>query len=265
MYYKNPITRFILRKNFFKKVKGKLIYYRRKLRKDLFDDIQFICQGKKIETIFDIGANIGFVTYQFQKRFPGAHIYAFEPNPEIFHKLEGSYKAEPNIHVFQIGIGDEVGTLSFNLNANTGTSSFLVSAEYHKLNQAKHLLPPIEVQVDTLDSFAARNGLDTINILKMDIEGYELKALQGAENLLKRQAVDIIYSEVTIVPQYIGQPLFHQITSYLEQKDYHLFNMDSFVGQETFIRQAVLGNATYISKRHRDFLMNRYGLEKCGW
>lgn len=69
MYYKNIISRFLLRKNFFKRIKMRLNGEKRKLVKNEFDDLEFLY--KKLKTapkiIFDGGANVGFVSYQFLK------------------------------------------------------------------------------------------------------------------------------------------------------------------------------------------------------
>jgi hypothetical protein len=125
MYYKNPITRFLLRKNWLRRVRMRLDYYRRLITKDAFADLKLIFTGKDVESILDVGANIGFVTYQFQQYFPQAHIYAFEPNPLVFRKLETGYQGDSKVHLFNYGVADVNGQLSFNVNANTGTSSFL--------------------------------------------------------------------------------------------------------------------------------------------
>jgi hypothetical protein len=121
------------------------------------------------------------------------------------------------------------------------------------------------VDVITIEDFANQQGITHINILKMDIEGYELKALQGAESLLSQQRIDAIYTEVSLVPQYIGQPLFHDITEYLQKRGYYLYNIYDFVAQETLIRQALIGNVTYISANHREFLEKKHGTLNCGW
>lgn len=264
-YYKNPITRFVLRKNVFRRIKMRYSMYKRLFTKDAFADIAFLEQGRDVKTIFDVGANVGFVAFQFQKRFPKAEIFAFEPNPSVFDQLKENYKGESKIHPYQLGVADQSGFLDFNINANTGTSSFLAADEYHKTHQAKHLKEKRSTQVITVDEFCQNEGIQHVDILKLDIEGYELNALKGAIELLSKQAIDIIYTEVNLVPSYKEQPLFHEITAYLQEHCYHIYNVDSFIGQETAIRQAVIGNATYISSAFRKVLEDKFGKENCGW
>ena len=264
-YYKNPITRFLLRKNIFRRIRFRLNKYQRLITKDAFSDIKFLEQNRSVKTIFDVGANIGFVTYQFQKRFPNSDIYAFEPNPYVFKKLQASYLQDKKIHPFQMGIGDVLGDLEFNINENTGTSSFLEPGDYHRTHQAKHLKEQRQVSTITIDEFCEEKGIKHIDILKLDIEGYEMRALQGADELLSNQAIDIIYTEVNVIPSYEKQPLFHQLTNYLQEKQYFIYNIYSFVGQETPIRQAVIGNVTYISSEFRKSLEKNFGKNNCGW
>lgn len=264
-YYKNPITRFLLRKNLLRKVKSRLLGYYRLLTKDLLEDITLLLQDRDVSVIFDVGANVGFMTYQFQKRFPRADIYCFEPNPDVFSKLTQNYANENKIYPLQKGLADESGELLFNLNANSGTSSFLTPTNYHKTHQAKHLLEPLKVPVITIDEFAQEENIDHIDILKLDIEGFELKALQGAKQLLSDQKIDIIYTEICIVRQYEEQVLFHELTAFLESRDYFLYNVEPFCGQETPIKQGVISNAVYISQKFREFLELKFGKENCGW
>lgn len=264
-YYKNPITRYILRKGIINKIRGRFTFYQRTLTKDLFTDIAFLLQKREVKTILDVGANVGFVTYQFQKRFPQAEIYCFEPNPSVFQQLKQNYANESHIHLYRQGIADECGELLFNLNANSGTSSFLQPTKYHHDHQARHMLEPILSPVITLDRFASESQIDHIDILKLDIEGYELNALKGAGQLLTDQNIDIIYTEVNLVRSYENQALFHELTAHLERTNYHLFNLDSFIAQETPVRQAIIGNALYISGKFRAYLEDTFGKENCGW
>ncbi len=239
--------------------------YFRLITKDAIDDIAFLEDGLTVKTIFDVGANIGFVTFQFKKRFPEADIYAFEPNPYVFEELKKSYDSDFQVHPNMMGVGDVNGELEFNVNFNTGTSSFLEAGAYHRANQARRIKERHLTKVVTLDDFCLSQNIQHVDILKMDIEGYELKALQGSKELLSRQAVGIIYTEVTLVSSYVGQPLFHEITEFLLKHDYHLYNIDSFIGQETKIRQAIVGNATYISSNFRKIVEEKFGKENCGW
>ena len=109
MYYKNIISRFLLRKNFFRRIKMRLKGEKRKLVKNEFDDLEFLYEKLKTEPkiIFDGGANIGFVSYQFFKKFKNSKIYAFEPNPSVFKTLTTSLKDMKNVILpFNLGISD---------------------------------------------------------------------------------------------------------------------------------------------------------------
>jgi FkbM family methyltransferase len=265
MYYKNPLTRFILRKDVLRKIRHRYAYYRRLVTKDVVQDLQRLFVPTSVETVFDVGANVGFVTYQCLKQVPNAQIHSFEPNPAVFEVLSTSYQGEPRVIANNVGVGESVGDLTFNVNANTGTSSFLKPTAYHAATQARKALPSIRVHVTTLDEYANAQGITHVHIVKLDIEGYELKALQGAHRLISEQSIDAIVAEVSVLRQYEGQPLLHEITAYLEARSYHLYTLDGFIGQETPIGQAVIGNAVYISARHRARLEEQYGVVCCGW
>ncbi|MBL7846683.1 MAG: FkbM family methyltransferase [Cyclobacteriaceae bacterium] len=264
MYYKSFFSRFVFRRKLWRKVTGKLQYYSRKVFKDEFEDLRFVFDAAQIEpeVIVDGGANIGFVTHQFRKSFPKAKIISIEPSDKVFQKLKEAYKADTAVLPLNVGISAAPGTMEFNVNANTGTSSFLHPNAYHASHLAKTKLETRTIRTISLDSLAAENNLDRIDILKLDIEGYELEALKGAEALLAKQHVRAILLEVNLIESYERQPLFFEIAAYLHQRNYFAFNFYGF--HESKLRQSILTNLIFLSGDFRNRIKDRFGNE-CGW
>lgn len=247
MYYKNIFSRFLFRKNFFKRVKMRLAIEKRKVSKNEYDDLVFLYNklNRFPEVIFDCGANIGFVTYQFNKRFNKSRIYAFEPNPSVFEVLVKSIDNVSLIKAFNFGIGNINGSLQFFKNNNTGTSSFLEPNDFHKANLARHF-NKVDVPVRKIDDICLDLDIDTIHILKLDIEGYELKALEGSKKLLENNKIEFIYTEVNLVPTYEGQCLIEEVIAFLRTFDFIPYNF--YGSNETILKEAVITNILFMSK-----------------
>src|SRR5262249_15029949 len=90
-------------------------------------------------------------------------------------------------------------------------------------------LPGIEVvttctvPVCTIDRFCTDHNIQTIDILKLDIQGAELRALHGASSMLAKQKISLIFSEVLFGPEYEQQSYYHEIAGWLMRFGYHLF------------------------------------------
>jgi hypothetical protein len=80
----------------------------------------------------------------------------------------------------------------------------------------------MEVEVCTIDEFCRNRCIDTIDILKLDIQGSELSALRGASGFLRDKRIKLIYTETYFKKQYENQPLFHDLSKFLEQYGYYL-------------------------------------------
>ena len=79
------------------------------------------------------------------------------------------------------------------------------------------------VETVTLDAVLEREDAELVDFLKLDIQGAELKALQGAEETLKRAAV--VHCEVEFSPIYEGQPLFPEIQRFLNERGFELIDL----------------------------------------
>lgn len=255
MHYQNFIKRFVLRKDFLTRAKGRIKRIKRRNTKNEFDDIAYLYDlvESKPNTIFDCGANIGFVTHKFHTLFPNCNVFAFEPNPVIFEKLNQFYSQNNHIHCFNLGISDSSGKLLFNINKNSGTSSFLNPNEYHKNNIASRNITVKEVKVTSIDDIMKSNNVNFIDVLKLDIEGFEIKALEGIKNL--EDKVALIFAEVNLIPTYEGQPLIEDVISYARRQG---FNVVNFYGiNENKNRQASITNLLFISNRFKKKLIEK--------
>jgi hypothetical protein len=83
----------------------------------------------------------------------------------------------------------------------------------------------VKVKATTIDEFCDKEGIDHIMILKMDMQGGELLALEGAKKKLTRKAISLIFLELLFVPLYIGQAEYHQVCGLLAKFGYRLFDM----------------------------------------
>lgn len=171
-------------------------------------------------TIIDVGANIGQFALAAAQRFPMAEIYCFEPVPDVCRILKDNLKRFPKIHVNNCAIGNENGKLPFYRNEFTLASSAL---PMHKKNTHPNCdanrSDIIEVDIFRMDDFPSLHVREPV-LLKLDVQGYEKNALQGAEKILKY--IDYIALEVSFVQLYENQPLFDELHEYLKDIGFEL-------------------------------------------
>jgi FkbM family methyltransferase len=194
--------------------------------------------------IVDGGANTGTVTDTFLQQYASPTIHAFEPRPDAAQVMQAKYAHQPHVHVHGCALGSANSTLSFNVVGHETSSSFFQpSSINHQYHPGEMLVEnTIEVPVKRLDSV-----LDSdIDLMKLDLQGYELEALKGCGALLPR--IKAITTEVEFVPLYEGQPLFGDIDIFLRQHGFKLLNLYDLWTQED--GQLTAGDAVYLNTRY---------------
>ncbi len=128
-------------------------------------------------TILDCGANIGTSVLFFKWLFPNAIIHAFEPSPAIFAKLQKNVSDNHLTQVFchNVALSDTKTTLSFF--EPEGVAGSLTGS----LTQARNAGKPVEVQAIKLSDFISEYNINSIDYLKMDIEGAETAVIQNMD------------------------------------------------------------------------------------
>lgn len=194
---------------------------------DRFFDLYRFFSNDKPVVIFDIGANVGLISQKFRDMYPLASIHAFEPTPEAFRRLSWRFRKDKSFAGNNIAVSNEVTTATFHVNNEFNKVNSLLPRD--KDMQVKHGLASVdqtmEVNTLTIDRYCAEKGIDHINILKMDIQGGELMALQGAQKMLETLHIDLILSEAMFAKLYEDGPLFHDISGFLAGHNYHLYNL----------------------------------------
>lgn len=158
-------------------------------------------EGQKGLVLFDVGANRGDYALALAtvfSRYEEARLFVFEPSPRLYQELAGhlpSVVGELRLAPQPIGLGREPVTAVLHGSMKPERAGHN-SLYKRRLDHFGAVLDQDEtVSIQTLDGFCAANGIRRIHFLKLDIEGHELAALQGAGGMLATDAIDVIQFE----------------------------------------------------------------------
>ena len=143
------------------------------------------------DTIFDIGANIGWYSNHLSKKLPKAKIYSFEPIPETFAQVKRNTELNEakNITLNNVALSDKIQTLTFYYSPTiTGASSSVNITENDSMVK-------LECETNTIDRFIKENNIAKLDFIKCDVEGAEFMVYKGgAESIEKYKP--IVFTEM---------------------------------------------------------------------
>ncbi len=180
----------------------------------------------KSPVIFDIGASDGSSIIDFKKLFPDSKIFSFEPFPGSYQNLAAVSQQFKGSWHFEMALSDQDGLINFFVNKSKATNSIFSPKTTNSFIDAHAIFEKkIQVKSKMLDTFLEENRILEIDILKIDVQGGELKVFQGAKKTLENKLIKIIYTEIWFLEGYDRQPLFHDIASYLASYGYFPFGI----------------------------------------
>jgi FkbM family methyltransferase len=174
--------------------------------------------------IIDVGGSTGFTALKFSEAFPMMNVFVFEPLKESFQKLIGNIGGHPNIIAINKAVGNFSGISKIKVLNQISSSSLLeINNEYSSETAVSefHKIGVEEILIDTLDNLIPKD--DGVLILKIDVQGYEMEVLKGAEKTLSK--TQIILIEVSNHEGYINSSKYYEIDAYLRSKEFILFDI----------------------------------------
>lgn len=165
------------------------------------------------KVVFDVGANVGDWTGLALGVNPQLRVHCFEPSITAFQRLQSrSFPAE-QVLLNRCGLGATEGEMALYLfSAESGLSSL-----YPRKGIGKSQTRIEHVRMDTLDSYCQRRGVDHIDLLKLDVEGHELRVLEGSASMLaggRVRRIQFEYGGTYIDARVLLKDMFDLLTSY---------------------------------------------------
>jgi FkbM family methyltransferase len=166
--------------------------------------------------VVDIGANRGQFALAARQSFPQATIISFEPLKEPAILFRRVFRSDPNVKLHEFAIGMDEEDLIIYVTEDDDSSSLLPTTPLQN-NLFPGTFPKEErsVQVKPLDAVLDAEEIQSPALLKLDVQGYELRALEGCRSLLP--LFSYIYVECSFVELYVGQSLAHEVISFLQE------------------------------------------------
>lgn len=177
----------------------------------MFDSKRVLNKDPSI--IIDAGANIGSISKELSYWFPSAKILAFEPIKRTFDQMLRNLEKIPNVIFFQKALGAAPGKITIDINRENTINS--IKATY----EPENIIGKEEIEVVRLDDVLLEQHIDQIDIIKIDVEGFEFEVLEGYGNLINQ--TKIILLEVGYERE-VTKVHFSDVEAFMEKKGFTL-------------------------------------------
>ncbi len=211
-------------------------FFRKKIKKVkpyLFDDkpigdIFFLLyylrdRGFECSHILDVGAHSADWARTAKKIFPDAVIYLVEPLTEMEEHLKKFTSDYPSSRYFLYGAGSKEETLYMTVSKALEGANFLQEENIYLKNSKVQR----EIKIITIDSLIQKKEIEIPQLVKMDIQGFELEALKGAELLFGKTEVFIL--EASFFEFIKGTPLISDVITFMAKKGYEIYDFAGFL------------------------------------
>ena len=182
-------------------------------------------RGLECKSILDVGANSASWSRLAMKVFPDAHYYLIEPQIEMENKLIAFTTQFKKSTFFLCGAGAVNDILTLTIWDDFAGSSLLPIEDEKLLNNGKQR----KIEIVTIDDLIESNKIRIPELIKLDIQGFELEALKGATKTFGYTEVYIL--EVSLLPfsDGPGMPILSDVINFMLDYDYVVYDFAGFL------------------------------------
>lgn len=175
-----------------------------------------------VKTVFEVGARYGSETLKLSEIFTDSLIHSFECNPNTIDKCKTNLNKNKYICFNDFGLGEKEENLPFYsyTKGNDGASSFLKRIDFVNTQEQTGI-----VKIKRLDDYVRNNNIQQIDLLCLDVQGYELNVLKGAGEFIRnikyvimeepKPIINTNYLPDGIHSKYINAPSSQEIKEFM--------------------------------------------------
>gem|GEM_PF-642101 len=174
-----------------------------------------------IRTVVHVGAHAGAMALALDEAHPGLEFHLLEPQPDVFRELAERTRHRSNMHCLNVAAGTKEGRQAMYVDAFSQASSLLAYAPL-ALEEFPFLETrgAAEVPVRPLDAVLDEQRVDQMDLLILDVQGYEDEVLRGAGRRLR--TCGAVVAELSLQPLYVGSSTFDSVYQALVSEGFAL-------------------------------------------
>lgn len=208
---------------------------------DPLEILQRLLGSESVRVIIDGGASIGDTSAAFCKFFPKATVHAFEPYPPFQERIRTKSLRSPAIRLVPLALADKTADSLMRVNESEGTNSLLKGDLEGKGSIYGDLLKEkgtVSVKTTSLDDWLNHMKIAQVDILKLDIQGLELKAIRGAAESFGKKKILVILCEIMFSKCYKEQSSWTELVNEIGRHGFTLYNFFDHQYANGQLRQA---------------------------
>jgi FkbM family methyltransferase len=175
-----------------------------------------VAKGYAPRVVLDIGSAKGYWSLRAGGRWKDAQFYMIDPLTESEPSLKDIVAKHPRFHYVLTAVGDQPGEVIMNLTADCDGSSAL---DYPGADPNRQRRIPVE----TIDNLLAAGKLAAPNLVKIDVQGFEMHVLRGGQRMFA--SADVFIIETNLYRFMPDCPLLHEVVAYMAERGYRIFDL----------------------------------------
>lgn len=188
----------------------------------LLEDLKI--RGLLCQTILDVGANITSWSRMAKKIFTSANFCLIEPQLEMKEALDGFCKEFDNSVYFLAGAGAKKDILILTIGDDLESASFLPKPDEKLRKSGKQR----KIEIITIDDLIDSSKIRLPELIKLDVQGFELEALKGAEKTFGYTEVYILEVSFFHFGDSFNMPIFSDVINFMLERDYVVYDFAGF-------------------------------------